>query len=92
MRLGFILKASIVAASPELHRVLQLENLHPDELPERLVPPPERRAALAEAIRRGAGDAAHVYVAPDAWAGHGLFASAALPAGTLLGEYVGTLL
>lgn len=88
-RLGFTLTASIEAAAPELIRNLPLDNLPADALPPELMPDPLLCEALAHAVR--SGSAANVFVAPDAYGGHGLFAAANLEPASLVGEYVGTL-
>ena len=89
-RLGFVLSASLTLGSAGLQRSLALDNLDEEALPEELRPPIAACEALVAAVRSG-GRLGAVFVAPDAWGGHGLFAGTDLAAGTLLGEYVGSL-
>ena len=93
-RVGFTLTASIVAETPEVLRSLPLHNLPSDALPAELEPPEHLVEWLAAAVRAGPtgpADASRIFVAPDAYGGHGLFAAVELPAHTLVGEYLGTL-
>jgi len=88
---GFSLIANLTTLTTELQRNLPLWNLPLDALPPELRPPPELHDSLAAAIRNGRSASESFYVASDAHGGHGLFAMSALPAHTLLGEYVGVL-
>lgn len=94
-RLSFTLTTCICVAQPELSRSLPLDNLPVDALPEELTPAPAMHARLAEAVRRGLSSSAAlldtVYVALDAYGGHGLFAAVELPPMAFVGEYLGTL-
>lgn len=90
--LHFELIAVVVAASPELQRSLPLENLPMDALPAEFLPEVALHGTFVDAVRGGLCDEASlVYVAPDAYGGHGLFAAVDLPKHALVGEYVGAL-
>lgn len=77
-RLGFCLHASLIVSTRELLRNLPLLNLHPDCLPPELVAHALQQDAMAAAVREGQASS-DVFVAPDAYGGHGLFAAAELP-------------
>ena len=93
-RLGFSMSSSLIAATPELLRGLPLDNLPLEALPSQLIAPPQLLTEIMAAIRAGCRlpISAHIFVSPDDYGGHGLFAVADIPANTLVGEYVGTLL
>jgi len=91
-QLHFELIAVVVAASPELQRSLPLENLPIDALPADFLPEVSLLGTFVDAVRGGlCHEASLVYVAPDAYGGHGLFAAVDLPKHALVGEYVGAL-
>ena len=91
-QLHFELIAVVVAASPELQRSLPLENLPIDALPADFLPEVALLGTFVDAVRGGlCHEASLVYVAPDAYGGHGLFAAVDLPKHALVGEYVGAL-
>lgn len=91
-QLHFELIAVVVAASPELQRSLPLENLPIDALPADFLPEVALLGKFVDAVRGGlCHEASLVYVAPDAYGGHGLFAAVDLPKHALVGEYVGAL-
>ena len=88
--LGFELSCSLMVLSPRYHREIPLHNLPEEALASEHVPPAAGPAAaeLRRLIRECAS-CPDLFVAPDAYGGHGLFAAAALPAHTYLGEYSG---
>ena len=86
--LKFTLMTTLVCVDTNLHRALMLENLPVDAVPFEL--PHSQREGLESAIRCGFSHL-DVFVAPDAFGGHGLFAAADLPVHTVIGEYVGLL-
>ena len=91
-QLGFDLICSNIVMSPRDHREMPLHNLPEDALGDSFVPPlgGPSVALLRERIRRCESHA-DVFVAPDQFGGHGLFAAASLPIHAYLGEYVGTI-
>jgi hypothetical protein len=90
--LGFELICNTIVMSPRDHRELPLHNLPEDALGQDFVPPlgAPSAALLCQAIRRCESHE-DLFVAPDEYGGHGLFAAGHLPSHAYLGEYVGTL-
>ena len=84
--LGFELSCSLMVLSPRYHREIPLHNLPEEALASEHAGP---AAAELRRLIRECANCPDLYVAPDAYGGHGLFAAAALPAHTYLGEYSG---
>ena len=91
-RLHFTLAAGLTAATRRIQRELPFSALQPDDTPEELTLPPYLKADidhLKTLVRSGA--VANVFVAPDEFGGHGLYASEKLDAGAFVVEYAGLL-
>ena len=84
--LGFELSCSLMVLSPRYHCEIPLHNLPEEALASEHAGP---AAAELRRLIRECASCPDLYVAPDAYGGHGLFAAAALPAHTYLGEYIG---